>query len=225
VEEHTDNYPQPVPAPEAPNEPEQEPVPFLVFCASLMALVYADGRFVQAEENFLHRIAEEEEFWQVAKKHWKSVGTRTLLLDADRLFTDVQKLCLIANMLDCAMADDVFSSREKFLIEEFRKGMHVEEEQYDLVMEVVWVKNDFSCFLVEEEPAEAAAADAEPAEAPEEEPEPDTEQPDDPDADLERTAVVLDVPTAEEEAQMMAAAEAESEAESEQDAAPAEERA
>jgi len=126
--------------------------PLVLLCASLQALIYADGKVEAVENDYLTRITTDQGLIEESLEYWRMAGTRELMSEADRTLSPIQKLCLVANLLDCAMADGVFSSGEKRLIEGFRVALGIDEENFGAVAETMLLKNDLSLFdSVEEE--------------------------------------------------------------------------
>lgn len=137
--------PQDKPAP-----PQDAPHPFVGMLAVLMCLSKADGVVAPEEDGFVRRVASDDiELLKAALAFQKGRSIHDLAASISGM-SDDQKLCLIANMLDAAMADGAFRGNEQKLIHFFVERLGVSEENYQTIHDVIMIKNNLTVMTPEE---------------------------------------------------------------------------
>ena len=129
----------------ATDEKCQDGLPPLVgLLAALMHLAKIDGAIDSEEERFIQRIAgENTEILKTALAFHKAHTPDELSTVLAQLSKE-QKLCVVANMLELAMMDGLLRSREQKMIRMFVDRFGVEEENFQSIREVLFIKNNIS---------------------------------------------------------------------------------
>lgn len=98
--------------------------PLVGFCAAAYALIQADGNIATEEVETLARAVANRDAMERGLEYLRQHGPAALFAELrDRLSHD-QKLCLLANLVDLAMADNTIHSTEKSLLHQFRDAGH-----------------------------------------------------------------------------------------------------
>jgi len=115
--------------------------PFIAFLSVLMNLAYEDDTLADAENDFIVKVASaNEEVLEAAHAIYQSMPLNTLTAILAKC-SEEQKYCIVANMLELAMADGILHSDELKFIRHFAEGMGLETEEYHTIKQVMVLKN------------------------------------------------------------------------------------
>lgn len=121
--------------------------PLLVqFAGALQALLHLDGGPDEREEAALQRVVADPEAVARGLDWWREVGTDGLIARLAATLTGPQRLCLMTNLLELAMADGVLRSKEQILLKRVRDALGIDAEAYQTIFDVLLWKNRLSVF-------------------------------------------------------------------------------
>ncbi|MEW6304159.1 MAG: TerB family tellurite resistance protein [Verrucomicrobiota bacterium] len=133
------------PAPAQPVAREQL-TPLVAFCASLQAMIEADGTVDKEELAILsHAISNPLTIAQ-GISYLKEHGLDALLERLQKVLDRPRRQCLLANLIAVAMADGLLRSREQELMDRFRIALGMDEQQYEALFHTLMLKNCLSLF-------------------------------------------------------------------------------
>jgi len=108
---------------------------------SIMAMMYIDG----SEEDILVRIftnSKPDESFEELEKLYDDTEDLDVLLDLiTNSLDEKQRMTVIANLLDTAMADGALEDDEKVLLKAFIKRFDVDSDDADTIIRVIAIKN------------------------------------------------------------------------------------
>ena len=143
----------------APNAPATLS-PLTAFCASVHAMIQADGHVDQVELNILQNAVPSRPEIEAGKHYLSQVGQESLLARLREALDSPQRLCLLANLIDVAMADGLLRSKEQRLLDQFREALNISEVDYQSLFDTLRIENQLAVF--EEDPSVIADADLSP---------------------------------------------------------------
>jgi uncharacterized tellurite resistance protein B-like protein len=123
---------------------EGEPPTTTLFCAAVYAAMLADGTADIEEFRLLNRLVPDSSRIAAGLTYLREHGTVSLLQTLDTALDQRQKLFLLANILEITMSDSVIHGTEKRLLRQFRDALHVQQDDYNALYEIVLLKNDTS---------------------------------------------------------------------------------
>jgi len=117
--------------------------PFLGLVIILMFIATADNDIAAEEQEFITRFcAGDDELYNKAyayyQKHTFDDSIGALALNGQ------QKMCYLANIIELAMIDGVFDSREQKMIKRFANAADLTESEVRTIRDVLLVKNQLS---------------------------------------------------------------------------------
>ena len=128
-------------------EPVDGEVPALtLFCASLLGMAAADADFDATEKEYVKRLVANPDALQEGADYFSQAGIDTVVKGAGLHLNEEQKLCLMSNLMALAMADGLLRGVEQQLVERFREALHINEEDYSAMHEVLMVLRNYSVF-------------------------------------------------------------------------------
>jgi len=125
------------------NVDEQQISPLLGLAVILMFVATVDDDIADEEQKFIKRFCDfEEDFYDKAynyyQKHTFEETIGALALNGQ------QKMCYLANILELAMVDGVFDSREQKMIKRFADAADLTESEVRTIRDVLLIKNQLS---------------------------------------------------------------------------------
>jgi uncharacterized tellurite resistance protein B-like protein len=128
--------------------------PALAFAVALTHMAAADGTFQPEEDSkltalFLHRSIggmSYEELMHQAVVYYQNTSLDDFLSEAALLLTPGQKLCILTNLIDTAMADGVEADEELALFQRFLQAFGISEAEIAPYRRAIIIKNNLSIF-------------------------------------------------------------------------------
>jgi uncharacterized tellurite resistance protein B-like protein len=128
--------------------------PPVAFVVAMTHMAGADNVYKQEEEGSLaallpqtglggmsyEMLAREVEFYLSQASLGQFLNEAPLILNED------QKLCILLNMLDSALADGDFPPEEEALFNQFLQAFHISKEQIKPYLQSIAIKNRLSVF-------------------------------------------------------------------------------
>jgi uncharacterized tellurite resistance protein B-like protein len=112
-----------------------------------LTMVGADGHLDEQETSSIKRIARGDLIaYEEGFNRYKALDIAESLKLIATVLDNNQRLALIANLLDIAMADGVLAGGEQTLINLYLETFQLPEEQVNNIIDVMALKNDFSIF-------------------------------------------------------------------------------
>ncbi len=127
-------------------DPSRTVTPIIQFCAALQALIHVDNHESSEELHTLTLMLGDPAVVRAGYELWQQQGTATLLDGLGQTFTEPQKLCLMANLLNIAMIDGVLNAAEKQFIEAARDVFDISLEQTNSLIDALIIKNNLTVF-------------------------------------------------------------------------------
>lgn len=119
------------------------------FCASVHALIQADGHADQVELNILQQAVPDPSLIEQGRRHLERTGVEGLLPQLKAVLNPSQRLCLLANLIEVAMADGVLRSKEQRLLERFQAALEISEPDYQAVFNTLRIGHQLAVFADE----------------------------------------------------------------------------
>lgn len=128
--------------------------PALAFAVALTHMAAADGTFQPEEDSkltalFLHRNIggmSYEELMHHAIVYYQNISLDDFLNEAAQLLTAGQKLCILINLVDTALADGAEADEEQALFQRFLQAFGIPEAEIAPYRRAIIVKNNLSLF-------------------------------------------------------------------------------
>ncbi len=128
------------------HQPVEQLTPLTAFCASVHAMIQADG-VVEPSELFVMQTSIHNPCCIERGRLWLEIHGREMLLrEAPRLLAGDQKLCLLANVAAAGMADGLWRSKEQAWLDDLQKAMGVEDAVLKPVFDVLLIQNGLNVF-------------------------------------------------------------------------------
>jgi uncharacterized tellurite resistance protein B-like protein len=112
---------------------------------SMMAMIEIDGDADDAEVDILVRIVAnsdgDESFEELEKLYDDTEDLSNLLDLITNSLDEKQRMTVIANLLDTAMADGVLEEDEKVLLKAFINAFKLDSDDVDTIIKVIAIKN------------------------------------------------------------------------------------
>lgn len=149
----------------------QQMTPHLAFAIALMYMMAADGEMDNEEVGFLLSVlggkssgkggpigvgANNRALIEKASQYVKRNPVDKFIAQAAPILTDAQKMCILVNLVDCALADGQPEQEEQQLFGRFLQGFGVPMERFKPFFEVVALKRDISVFTSAQHPKNQA---------------------------------------------------------------------
>jgi uncharacterized tellurite resistance protein B-like protein len=142
--------------------------PHLAFAVSLLYSMGADGEFDNEEVGHLLSVlggenkggsigvgANNKALLDSAMRYVRANPPEKFLEVATPMLTDAQRICILTNMVDSALADGTPEPEEQALIGKFQTAFGVSDERFRPFFEVIMLKHDRSVFINENHPSNA----------------------------------------------------------------------
>jgi uncharacterized tellurite resistance protein B-like protein len=112
-----------------------------------MTIIAADGSIDEDEIAGLKRIVRgDENAFNQAYKVFKNKPLLECVDIVDKFLDEKQKACVMANLVDLAMADGVLAGAEEKLLTSYINSFKLSDDAVKKIIDVVEVKNNFSIF-------------------------------------------------------------------------------
>jgi uncharacterized tellurite resistance protein B-like protein len=112
-----------------------------------MTIIAADGSIDEDEIAGLRRIVRgDENAFNQAYKVFKNKPLLECVDVVNKSLDAKQKACVIANLVDLAMADGVLAGAEEKLLTSYTSNFQLPDDTVKKIIDVVEVKNNFSVF-------------------------------------------------------------------------------
>lgn len=112
---------------------------------SMMAMIEIDGDADDAEVDILVRIVAnsdgDESFEELEKLYDDTEDLSNLLDLITNSLDEKQRMTVIANLLDTAMADGILEEDEKVLLKAFINAFKLDSDDVDTIIKVIAIKN------------------------------------------------------------------------------------
>lgn len=115
--------------------------PAAVFAASLMFIAASDNKMAEAEDYFINRkFATDKASLDEGMAFYNNYSFEDLLKLLPSLSSQ-QKLCILANLIELSMVDDVFGSLQQEMLWNFSKAGDIRENEYISLRDTFIIKN------------------------------------------------------------------------------------
>ena len=121
---------------------EDQISPLLGLAIILMFIATIDDDIADEEQEFIIKFCADDELYNKACEYYQN-NTFEQTLGALAL-NEQQKMCYLANMIELAMVDGAFDSREQKMIKRFAQAADLTEAQVRTIRDVLLVKNQLS---------------------------------------------------------------------------------
>jgi len=112
-----------------------------------MTVIGADGILEDEELDSLKRIVRGDgEAFDQAYKIYKDKSIQECIKIVTKTLDQNQKIAVIANLLDLAMADGMLAGAEEQLLTEYVNNFQLSEDVVKSIIDVIAVKNNFAIF-------------------------------------------------------------------------------
>jgi uncharacterized tellurite resistance protein B-like protein len=143
----------------------QQMTPHLAFATALVYMMNADGEMDNEEVGFLLSVlggkssqgaigvgANNRQLLQRAMQNTKRMSVEQFIAQAAPVLSDAQRLCILVNLVDCALSDGEAEAPEQAMFGKFLQGFGVPMERFKPFFEVVALKRDISVFTAAHHP-------------------------------------------------------------------------
>jgi uncharacterized tellurite resistance protein B-like protein len=137
----------------------EEMTPHLAFAISLVYMMSADGVIANEEVGQLLAVlggeeskgaigvgANNRQLLDRAVKYARSKSPDQFFNEVVPLLSDVQKMCILMNILDSSLADGEAAPEEQKLFNHFLQAFAISDQRFKPFFEVIALKNDRSVF-------------------------------------------------------------------------------
>jgi uncharacterized tellurite resistance protein B-like protein len=112
-----------------------------------MTIIAADGSIDEDEVAGLRKVVRgDEDAFNQAYKVFKGKPLVECVDIVVKFIDDKQKVCVLSNLLDLAMADGFLAGAEEKLLTSYINAFKIPEDQVKNIIEVIAGKNNFSVF-------------------------------------------------------------------------------
>ncbi len=116
--------------------------PMIGFAAALYAMVECDGEAPPVELATLRLVIPDSTLRRLGRRYLKKCGVEKVIRQLTKSLSEDGKQCLIANLIEVAMADAVFRSKERELLELVCDAFEIDMDVYDAIFGVLLVKHN-----------------------------------------------------------------------------------
>ena len=129
--------------PVAINDSEEGISPLVGLITLLMFIASVDGEIADEEQEHIFNICQQDEvLYNQAYDYYKNNNYEDVL--ANLALNEQQKLCCLANILELAMVDGVYDSKEQKMIKIFTQAADLSSDKVRAVEDVLLIKNQLS---------------------------------------------------------------------------------
>lgn len=128
--------------------------PPMAFVVSLTYMAGADGQYFHEEEGSLAPFLQKhglggvryDDLMMCAEEYLKNATLDQFLMEAKQVLTLQQKICILLNMADAALADGVSAPEEQTLFKQFLAAFGIAPEQIKPFLQGIILKNNLQVF-------------------------------------------------------------------------------
>jgi uncharacterized tellurite resistance protein B-like protein len=121
--------------------------PKAALALAAMTVIAADGSIDEDEISGLRRIVRgDEDAFNQAYKVFKNHSLAECADSVAKFLDEKQKACVIANLVDIAMADGVLAGAEEKLLMTYINNFKMPDDTVKKVIEIIEIKNNYSIF-------------------------------------------------------------------------------
>lgn len=142
----------------SPIEPPARLNSVSAFCAGIHAVMDADHRVDPVETEWLCQKLPDLVAIEQGSAWLRAHGLENLLKELPAALNEMQRLCLIANLIAAVMADGYLERAEQELVERFRTALGVSEEDYEPLFQTLLTRNQVAVLASEDDGNEEALA-------------------------------------------------------------------
>ena len=115
--------------------------PVAVLCASMQAMAHADGNADALELEMLHHLFGNHSMVAAAEAFRAEHGVDGIVSLVSGRLDHPQRVCLLTNLIDLAMADGLLRSAEQSLLTGFLAATGVSQADYETLYQAILTKN------------------------------------------------------------------------------------
>ena len=143
----------------------EQMTPHLAFATALIYMMGADGEMDSEEVGFLLSVvggkstgkaigvgANNRALLDRALQYARRNPVDKFIAEVAPKLTDAQKMCILVNLIDCALADGQPEQQEQQMFGRFLQGFGVPMERFKPFFEVISLKRDTSVFTANNHP-------------------------------------------------------------------------
>jgi tellurite resistance protein len=116
--------------------------PLLGLVIVLMFIATVDDDIADEEQKFITRFCDDDNLYNKAYQYHQNNNFEEIL--AKLALNEQQKMCYLANIIELAMSDGVFDSREQKMIKRFAQAADLDDSQVQTIRDVLLIKNQLS---------------------------------------------------------------------------------
>jgi uncharacterized tellurite resistance protein B-like protein len=129
--------------PVAANDSEEGISPLVGLITILMFIASGDGEIAEEEQEHIFSICQQDEaLYNQAYEYYENNSYEDVL--ANLALNEQQKLCCLANILELAMVDGAYDSKEQKMIRVFTQAADLPSDKVRAVEDVLLIKNQLS---------------------------------------------------------------------------------
>lgn len=142
--------------------------PHLAFATALIYCTAADGEMDNEEVGHLLSVlggakegnsigvgANNRALLEAAMRYARKTPIEQFVREATPLLTDAQRMCILMNLIDSALADGEPEPEEQQVINKIQQGFGISDQRFQPYFEVLVAKNDRSVFVDKNHPSNA----------------------------------------------------------------------
>ena len=118
--------------------------PSAIFSAALMFIAASDNKMADSENYFINKKLSSDKLSLEKGTHFYDNHSFAELLSLLPALSHQQKLCILANMIELSMVEDVFGSTQQEMLLSFAKASDIKESEYTSLKDVFIIKNQIS---------------------------------------------------------------------------------
>ncbi|MBU8901836.1 MAG: hypothetical protein KOO69_03770 [Victivallales bacterium] len=116
--------------------------PLLGLAILLMFIATTDDDIADEEQEFITKFCNDDGLYNKAYEYYQNNTFEQTL--GSLVLNEQQKMCYLANIIELAMVDGVFDSREQKMIKCFAQAADLTEDQIRTITDVLLIKNQLS---------------------------------------------------------------------------------
>lgn len=126
-------------------KPQKTITPFLLLAAGIMYVSSMDNGISNEEDSYITTLFQNDQnFLRSALIFYKSHSFQDYIEIAACTLNEEQKFCILANMIEISMKDDIYQAFEQDMIDKFVEKMKIPTEKYRNIEEALLIKNNIS---------------------------------------------------------------------------------
>lgn len=121
--------------------------PIIGFSAALHAMAFADNELAEEELKNLELIIPDKDAFDKGQQYWRNKGTDVLIKELSTQFTELQKRCLLANLMDLSMVDGTLTSSEQEFLQFVCTSFEITDDDFQAMFDFLYFKNNTAIFV------------------------------------------------------------------------------